>query len=150
MSFPSEIASAADDYGMAPLHWAARAGSMQCAEILLDRGAPVNALNKGRRTPLQLAAEADQAEMIRLLARNGAQLDTQDGKGRTPLHRATCEGCVAAAKVLLRLGADPTVANKRGKTALEIARKDARYLRDALRAKIEPASAASWPNTART
>lgn len=125
-----EVASDADDYGMTALHWAARAGSMQCAEILLDRGVSVNVLNKGRRTPLQLAAEADQAEMIRLLARHGAQLNTQDGKGRTPLHRATYEGCAAAAEALLQLGADPTVANKMGKTALEIARKDARYLRE--------------------
>ena len=125
-----DVACAADDYGMTPLHWAARAGSMACAGILLDRGAPVNALNKGRRTPVQLAAEADQAGMIRLLARHDAELDTQDRKGRTPLHRATYEGCAAAAEALLQLGADPTVANKRGKTALEIARKDARYLRE--------------------
>ena len=124
-----EVVDATDDYGMTPLHWAARAGSIECAEILLERGVLVNPLNKVRRTPLQLAAEEDQADMIRLLARNGADLNTQDRKGRTPLHRATYEGCVEAAEALLEVGADPTVLNKSGKTAFEIARKDAKYFK---------------------
>ena len=124
-----QVVDATDDYGMTPLHWAARAGSMECAQILLGRGGLVNALNKARRTPLQLAAEADQADMIRLLARHDADLNTQDRKGRTPLHRATYEGCVEAAEALLEVGADPTVLNKNGKTAFEIARKDAKYFK---------------------
>ena len=124
-----EVVDATDDYAMTPLHWAARAGSMQCAEMLLERSALVNPLNKARRTPLQLAAETDQADMIRLLAQHHADLNTQDRKGRTPLHRATYEGCVDAAEALLEVGADPTVLNKNGKTAFEIARKDAKYFK---------------------
>ncbi len=123
------IVDATDDYGMTPLHWAARAGSMQCAEMLLSGGALVNPLNKARRTPLQLAAESNRADMIRLLARHDADLNTQDRKGRTPLHRATYEGKVEAAEALLEVGADPTVLNKNGKTAFEIARKDAKYFK---------------------
>ncbi|MDE2717184.1 MAG: ankyrin repeat domain-containing protein [Chloroflexota bacterium] len=125
----AEIVDATNDYGMTPLHWAARAGSMECAELLLERGPLVNLQNKARRTPLQLAAEADRADIIRLLARHGADLNTQDRKGRTPLHRATYEGCVEAAEALLEAGADPTVLNKNGKTAFEIARKDAKYFK---------------------
>ena len=124
-----EVVNAIEDYGMTPLHWAARAGSMECAEVLLERGALVNPLNKARRTPLQLAAEANCADMIRLLAQHRADLNTQDRKGRTPLHRATYQGCVAAAEALLEVGADPTVLNKSGKTAFEIARKDAKYFK---------------------
>ncbi len=120
-------ATAAGDFGMAPLHWAARAGSMACARILLAAGAPVNALNKARRSPLQLAAEHDRAEVIHLLAGHGADLDTQDRKGRTPLQRAAYEGKVAAAEALLEAGADPSVPNKSGRTAFEIARKEARH-----------------------
>ncbi len=126
----AEAVNAAEDYGMTPLHWAARAGSKECADMLLARGAEVNALNKAQRTPLQLAAEGDQPEMIRLLARHGTDLKTQDRKGRTPLHRATYQGCAAAAEALLEAGADPTVLNKRGKTAFEIARKGAKYLKE--------------------
>ena len=126
----AEVAKAVDGYGMTPLHWAARAGAADCAEVLLANRADVDALNKARRAPLQLAAEADQAETIQLLARHGADLNTQDRKGRTPLHRATYEGQVAAAEALLDVGADPMVLNKRGKNAFEIARKDAKYFKD--------------------
>ena len=38
----TEIVDATDDYGMTPLHWAARAGSVECTEMLLERGALVN------------------------------------------------------------------------------------------------------------
>ncbi|MCY3841673.1 MAG: ankyrin repeat domain-containing protein [Gammaproteobacteria bacterium] len=125
-----KAASAVDGYGMTPLHWAARVGAVECAQILLSHRADIDAPNKARRAPLQLAAEADQAEIIRLLARHGADVDTQDRKGRTPLHRATYEGQVAAAEALLVVGADPAVLNKRGKNAFEIARKDAKYFKD--------------------
>ena len=124
-----EVVNSDEHYGMTPLHWAARAGAMECAEMLLERGVLVNALNKARRTPLQLAAETDKADMIRLLARHGADLNTQDRKGRTPLHRATYQGCAEAAETLLEVGADPTVLNKSGKTAFQIARKDAKYFK---------------------
>ncbi|MDE2886757.1 MAG: ankyrin repeat domain-containing protein [Gemmatimonadota bacterium] len=121
-----DVANAADDYGMTPLHWAVRAGSKACTEILLACGVQVDAFNKARRTPLQLAAEGNRVETIRLLAERGADLNTQDRKGRTPLHRAMYEGRVAAAEALLEAGADPTVLNKRGKNAFEVARKEAK------------------------
>ena len=124
------VAAAADTYAMTPLHWAARAGSMACAENLLACGALADARNKAGRTPLQLAAEADRAEMIRLLAAQGADLNTQDRKGRTPLHRAMYEGRVRAAEVLLESGADPTVLNKNGKTAFDVARKEAKRFKE--------------------
>ena len=124
-----DVVTATEDYGMTPLHWAARAGAMECAELLVEKGAAVNALNKAWRTPLPLAVEQDRAAMVRLLAAHGADLNAQDKKGRTPIHRAMYEGRVAAAEALLEAGADPMVLNKRGKNAFEIARKEARHFR---------------------
>lgn len=116
-------------YGMTPLHWASRAGSLECVKLLLDRGADVDTRNDARRTPLQLASERGKAGAIRLLAGAGAELDTQDRKGRTPLHRATYEGHAEAAEALLAAGADSNMLNKNGKTAFEIARKGASYFK---------------------
>ena len=123
------IASREQPYGMTPLHWAARAGSAECANLLLDAGADVNALTKVHRAPLHLAAEADKEPAARLLVRRGANVDIQDRKGRTPLHRATYEGRVAAAEALLELGANARIPNRNGKNALEVARKEAKFLR---------------------
>ena len=125
----SDCVGATDGYGMTPLHWAARAGAMGCAELLVEKGAAVNALNKAWRTPLPLAVEQDRAAMVGLLAAHGADLNAQDKKGLTPIHRAMYEGRVAAAEALLEAGADPMVLNKRGKNAFEIARKEARHFR---------------------
>ena len=116
-------------YAMTPLHWAARAGSVACADMLLDAGADVNAFTKVHRAPLHLAAEANQEAVLRLLVRRGANVDLQDRKGRTPLHRAAYEGCVATAEALLELGANARIENKNGKNALEVARKEAKFLR---------------------
>ena len=116
-------------YGMTPLHWASRAGSLKCLQWLLDRDAEVDARNDAHRTSIQLAAERGQAEAVKLLAATGADLDTQDRKGRTPLHRATYEGHAETAEALLVAGVDRTVRNRNGKTAFEIARQGASYLK---------------------
>jgi len=124
-----DTARSAGVYGMTPLHWASRAGSLACVKMLLKRGAPVDARNKARRTPLQLAAERGRVDAVKLLVDGGADLDTQDRKGRTPLHRATYEGHGETAEALLAAGADGTMLNKNGKNAFEIARLGASYLR---------------------
>ena len=126
------LPDATHEFGMSPLHWAARAGAVDAARWLIEVcDAAVDGMTRTARSPLQLAAEENQASIIELLARHGANLDTQDKKGRTPLHRATYEGQVDAAEALLAVGADPTVKNKKGKHALEIARKGAKHLRHA-------------------
>lgn len=123
------VFSQADEFGMTPLHWAARAEAISCLTMILEAGAPVNVVNKNRRTPLHLAVDLGRAKSVQMLAEAGADLDLADTKGRTPLHRATYEGQAEVAEVLLASGADPTLENKKGKTAFEIARKDAKYFK---------------------
>ena len=55
------------------MHWAARAGAMECAGILLRHGVSVDALNAAQRTFLQRAADRDQIETVQLLAWSGAE-----------------------------------------------------------------------------
>ena len=129
MASDPDSALATGPYGMTPLHWASRAGSLECLQWLLDHGAEVDARNDAHRTSIQLSAERGLAVCIKLLAAAGADLNAQDRKGRTPLHRATYEGHAEAAEALLAMGADPTVRNRNGKTAFEIARKGASYLK---------------------
>lgn len=118
-----------EDFGTTPLHWASRAGSMKCMNLLLERDADPDALNNGQRAPIHLAADEGQDAAIVALAEASANLDVQDKKGRTPLHRATYLGQARAAETLLDCGANPEILNKSGKTAFEIARKDAKYFK---------------------
>lgn len=48
-------ADAAHEFGMTPLHWAARAGSIYCAEALLDHGADPRVKNVKGKTAFEIA-----------------------------------------------------------------------------------------------
>lgn len=62
--------------GQAALHWAARGGQMEMAELLLARGAEVDALARtpqGDFTPLAMALRAEKRDVADLLRRKGAK-----------------------------------------------------------------------------
>ncbi len=62
--------------GQTALHWAARGGQMEMAELLISRGARVDALAKtpqGDTTPLAHALKAEKRDMAELLRRHGAR-----------------------------------------------------------------------------
>ena len=62
--------------GQTALHWAARGGQMEMAELLIVRGARVDALAKtpqGDTTPLAHALKAEKPAMAELLRRHGAR-----------------------------------------------------------------------------
>jgi ankyrin repeat protein len=62
--------------GQTALHWAARGGQIEMAELLISRGARVDALAKtpqGDTTPLAHALKAEKRDMAELLRRHGAR-----------------------------------------------------------------------------
>ena len=97
------------------LTWASRNGSVKAMEVLLDRGADVNA-NPYRGTALLWAIYSDQADAARWLIENGADVDLRHdyggvdhGKGATALHLAAQYGAEECVEILLDAGADPTI-----------------------------------------
>lgn len=57
-----------DDHGFSPLHWCAKEGHTKLVEMLLQRGARVNATNMGDDIPLHLAAAHGHLEIVLLVS----------------------------------------------------------------------------------
>ena len=75
--------------GKTALHLAVGLGNMKMAEMLLAKGANVNARTTTRRTPLHVAVETKRDEaMIALLLCRGAHIDARDTEDLTPLELA--------------------------------------------------------------
>lgn len=58
-----------DDHGFSPLHWCSKEGHLKLAELLVSRGARINATNRGDDTPLHLASAHSHKEIVQLVKR---------------------------------------------------------------------------------
>jgi ankyrin repeat protein len=129
-----------------PLHSAAEKGHKDVAELLIAKGADVNAEGMHGDTPLQYAARYDRKEIIKLLLEKGSTISTihlaaymgdvakletftqegvdinaLDSFDYAPLYYAVQNGQKEAAELLIAKGADVNVKNRRGQTPLDIA-----------------------------
>ena len=118
-----DVAAVADD-GFTALHLAAFFRHLACVRLLLERGAPVNAVaaNPMRVQPLHSAAAGGDHECLRLLVEGGADVNARQEGGFVPLHAAAQHGDAAAVETLLAAGADPSIATEDGRTAADFAR----------------------------
>ncbi|KAG4072863.1 hypothetical protein HA402_002606 [Bradysia odoriphaga] len=111
-----------DDHGFSPLHWCAKEGHTKLVEMLLQRGARVNATNMGDDIPLHLAAAHGHLDIVLLLLRHRSDVNTTNEHGNSPLHYACFWGYQAIAEELVNHGALVSVANKDGDTPLDKAK----------------------------
>ncbi|PSN48447.1 Integrin-linked protein kinase [Blattella germanica] len=107
-----------DDHGFSPLHWSAKEGHSKLVDLLILRGARINATNRGDDTPLHLAAAHGHREIVNLRA----DVNFTNEHGNTPLHYACFWGYQAIAEDLVNHGALVSLANKDGDTPLDKAR----------------------------
>ena len=90
-----------------PLQQAVLCGQVSAAELLIKKGAKVDA--KGGRiigTPLFIAAYRGNTVIAKLLIEKGADVNAKNNDGSTPLHAAAFGGHVPVAKLLINKGAD--------------------------------------------
>lgn len=94
-------------YGDTAFHFAALAGRVEVARLLLARGVNINAGANMGETPLHYAALYNHRKMIAFLVESGADIDAADAMGLTPLQYASKRGRLQARDLLRELGARP-------------------------------------------
>src|SRR5690606_1223799 len=78
-------------YGHTALMWAAAAGHVDVARLLLDAGASANARSTAGDTPLHFAAAGGDAALIDLLLERGADPGAVNAGGRRPIDVALAQ-----------------------------------------------------------
>ncbi|EHK41615.1 putative ankyrin repeat protein [Trichoderma atroviride IMI 206040] len=106
------------------LHIAATRGHAAIVQLLIDKGASVNAVTDvpdnetSRATALHWAARSGHENVLDILLNNGADIDLRTGDGETALHWAAGKGHVGAIALLLNRGADLEAKSVHGFTPL--------------------------------
>jgi ankyrin repeat protein len=115
-------------YEYTALMFASEIGLWRIAELLIRRGADVNAVSWTGFTPLMLASLNNSPECVKLLLRANANInyrvayDNSQSYGRTALMFSAIGNSPECAELLMKSGADLHVKDMYGKTALAYAR----------------------------
>lgn len=130
-----------DQHGFTPLYWAANGCNESMVNLLLEKGAPLDAKTRWGSTPLEAAIHNTQNysqlsyrypqfkdtysttsqncfKISSLFIDRGANINTPDSASDTPLGRAIWTGYLNTAKFLIDKGANVNSANNRGFTPL--------------------------------
>ena len=101
--------------GMTPLYNACRSGWGDIVELMISRGADVNAKSYGETALLKVTGKkVNDVTLAEILLGNGAKVNAQDTQGNTPLYHAIMNKNEKMTKLLLNNGADMYITNKRG------------------------------------
>ena len=108
-----------DSFGSTPLHRAISQNQKGMAELLIAKGADINArAAQGGGTPLHRAVADNRIECLELLLTSGAKIDAKDDDGYTPLHRAVADNRIECLELLLTSGAKIDAKDDDGYTPL--------------------------------
>lgn len=110
-------------FSYTPLQLAIEHGHRSTINLLLARGADVNAVTEGGKTPLHIACYNGLVDVVQTLIDRGADINAVMRNGMTPLHMSAValENNLALLKLLLEKGADVNVGYNRVGTPLLLA-----------------------------
>ena len=94
---------------------------LHVVQLLLDKGAFIEAEDKHKMRPLHMAASRNLLTTVRLLLRNGADITVKNEDGNTPLHFAAQTGNEELVELMLEWGAYKDAKNRFKRTPLHFA-----------------------------
>jgi len=113
--------NAKDEDGRTPLHLAVESANRDIIQLLLDKGADINAKDeKSGSTALHYAVRFSKRETAELLIARGADINARDKQGHTPLYVAANHD-YKITEFLLSEGADSSIRIESGQTLLKLA-----------------------------
>lgn len=110
-----------DVNGRTLLHTAAYEGNLDLVNLLISKGANVEAVDRNGQTPLNLASRQGHGTVVATLLSASASVDSTDCEGWTALRSAAWGGHTAVVCLLLDSGAEVNYADKDQRTALRAA-----------------------------
>lgn len=111
------LAGARDRFGGTPLHGT---HEQETIDLLLAKGADLEARDKDGQTPFARALFHNQREKAQILYDAGANIHVRDGWLYTPLHRATYANWHEMTVQLIADGAELNARTERGATPLDV------------------------------
>lgn len=105
---------------------AAKSGSVELIEELIERGLDAHTVSRGGMTPLMLASQKGHTDVMLKLVENGADLDSRSTTGKTAVFSAAQSGLEESLRVLLENGANVDIPNQQGITPLMVAASEAK------------------------
>ena len=105
------------------LHDAAYKGDVSLVESMLQKGVPVDRVDRHYLTALFYAAAFNRTDVIRLLLQKGADVNKRDNIGNTPVHWAVVNNSTEAIAMLIGHGASINITNDEGYKPIDQARR---------------------------
>lgn len=104
-----------------PLHMAVELGNERIVNLLIEKGAPINAGDKCLLTPLHWAVDKSNVKLVKLLIEKSADINAGDRNGSTPLHWAANVENYKMMDILVEKGADVNARDNLGQSPLHCA-----------------------------
>ncbi|RAO71367.1 uncharacterized protein BHQ10_007379 [Talaromyces amestolkiae] len=112
---------ARDSRGRTALYWTGISGYLECAQMLIDAGADINAEVEDWGSPLYAAVKNNHFDIVKLLLDRGARVDMKCKNAMTCLHQAVLNSREDIVKILLDHGAEVDAPYYLGSTPLRLA-----------------------------